>query len=342
MENHFELGEDFLDEYPNIDDTQIEEPDDIFGEQPKDNTEPEPTKQDEPNPLQTVTIDPDEDVIVSFLKTKGIADPSKIQFRNETGDIEEVDFNSLSREEQLDLLENMSETQNLTDDEIQTVQYLRDNNLTLKDFAAYIQNKTIEAYQRNQTVVNSVDQLTDEELFVLHLKSQYPELSREELAKELEIATDDEDLFKKKVSKLRTDYINLEKQQKEAEEKQATEQREAQYKQLVDTMVQVAKDRDDFYGLELDDDDKEEVLDFLLTKDVNGNSQFSKVLNDPRELFELAFFALKGQEAFQTLHSYYKKEIDKANGKGQFSQPGKKVVIKPKSGKGEDPYGIWS
>jgi len=39
-----------------------------------------------------------------FLKTRGIDDPSKIQFEDDNGNIEEKDWNSLSKEEKFNIL----------------------------------------------------------------------------------------------------------------------------------------------------------------------------------------------------------------------------------------------
>ena len=342
MEDLFNQEDQVLNDYPDVFNDDFSSDDDIFGDDPKEPEKPEDNNEPDNGDEPQSQYNEDDDTLTSYLKLKGISDPTKIKFRNETGEIEEVDFNSLSKEEQLELLQNMEDQSDLTDDEIETINFLRKNNLSLNDFVIAQQRKAVEAYQNSQQVVTSIDQLSDEELFVLDLRHRYPELNKEELASELEAALEDENLFKKKISKLRDDYTALEKQQQEEAEQQEKQERDAKYQQLVNTMVDVAQNQNDFFGLELDDNDKEEVLQFLLTKDVNGNSQFSKVLNDPRALFNIAFFALKGPEAFQTLHSYYRKEIDKARTNRGTSQPTKKVVKKPTQGKGEDPYGIWS
>ena len=73
-------------------------------------------------------------------------------------------------------------------------------------------------YKKNQEEAFTIDQLNDQELFVLDLKYKYPDLTDEELAIELENAVEDEALFAKKVGKLRKDYLELEKQQAEEAE----------------------------------------------------------------------------------------------------------------------------
>jgi hypothetical protein len=67
------------------------------------------------------------------------------------------------------------------------------------------------------------------------------------------------------------------------------------------------------------------------------------MLNDPRKLLEIAWYAKKGQEAFETLHSYYKKEIDKVSRNSKSSNQPKTVVRKRKNSREvEDTYGLNS
>jgi len=60
--------------------------------------------------------------LYQYLQSRGISDPSKVQFTNEDGTTEEVDFNSLSDEEQLEILKEVSDP-GLSPEEIQTVNY---------------------------------------------------------------------------------------------------------------------------------------------------------------------------------------------------------------------------
>ena len=72
----------------------------LLPEQPSDNSEEIQNEEEK----STGWFDPNDDVLTSYLKFNGIDDPTKIQFENEDGGIDEVDFNSLSREEQLTML----------------------------------------------------------------------------------------------------------------------------------------------------------------------------------------------------------------------------------------------
>jgi len=73
------------------------------------------------------------------LKTRGIDDISKIKFEDDNGNIEERDWNSLSKEEKINILntplDNVDKSQNnieeyLSPEEIQFLSELRKNNLT--------------------------------------------------------------------------------------------------------------------------------------------------------------------------------------------------------------------
>ena len=88
---------DFIDE---IDEEQKEN-------EQKQDTEPnntsEPEKKDSENPDNTDTPDheneTEDDFLTSLLKSRGIEDKSKIKFATEEGDVEEIDWDSLSNED---------------------------------------------------------------------------------------------------------------------------------------------------------------------------------------------------------------------------------------------------
>lgn len=278
------------------------------------------------------------ELISNLLAQRGITDASKIQIEDEEGNIQELDFNSLPIEEQLEILQ--QETPELDDSEIETINYLRENGVGIQELIEYHRNQAIQEYLQSQQTNYTVDDLSDEELYKLDIAAKYEDLSEEELEIELQKELNNPDLFKKKVDKLRDVY----KQEEIAEQgelaKQAELEEEQNYQTLVDSMVEIAQGTNELFDLELEDEDKEEVLQFLLSKDMNGQSEFVKLLNDPNALFQLAWFATKGQEAFSTIHDYYKKEIDtarKAKGPGLTSQ---RTVVKKESKPKDDPYGL--
>lgn len=290
--------------------------DDLFGESKTENSE----------------------LISNLLAQRGIIDASKIQIEDEDGNIQELDFNSLPIEEQLEILQ--QETPELDDSEIETINYLRENGVGIQELIEYHRNQAIQEYLQAQQTNYTVDNLSDEELYKLDIAARYEDLSEEELEIELQKELNNPDLFKKKVDKLREVYKQEEIAEQNELAKQAELEEEQNYQTLVDSMVEIAQGTNELFDLELEDEDKEEVLQFLLSKDMNGQSEFVKLLNDPNALFQLAWFAVKGQEAFNTIHDYYKKEIDsarKAKGPGLTSQ---RTVVKKESKPKDDPYGL--
>lgn len=278
------------------------------------------------------------ELINNLLAQRGITDASKIQIEDEDGNIQELDFNSLPIEEQLEILQ--QETPELDDSEIETINYLRENGVGIQELIEYHRNQAIQEYLQSQQTDYTVDNLSDEELYKLDIASRYEDLSEEELEIELQKELNNPDLFKKKVDKLREVYKQEEIAEQTELAKQAELEEEQNYQILIDSMVEVAQETNELFDLELEDEDKEEVLQFLLNKDINGQSEFVKLLNDPKALFQLAWFATKGQEAFSTIHDYYKKEIDLARKAKGSSLTSQRTVVKKETKPKDDPYGL--
>lgn len=278
------------------------------------------------------------ELINNLLAQRGITDASKIQIEDEDGNIQELDFNSLPIEEQLEILQ--QETPELDDSEIETINYLRENGVGIQELIEYHRNQAIQEYLQSQQIDYTVDNLSDEELYKLDIASRYEDLSEEELEIELQKELNNPDLFKKKVDKLREVYKQEEIAEQTELAKQAELEEEQNYQVLIDSMVEVAQETNELFDLELEDEDKEEVLQFLLNKDINGQSEFVKLLNDPKALFQLAWFATKGQEAFSTIHDYYKKEIDLARKAKGSSLTSQRTVVKKETKPKDDPYGL--
>lgn len=278
------------------------------------------------------------ELINNLLAQRGITDASKIQIEDEDGNIQELDFNSLPIEEQLEILQ--QETPELDDSEIETINYLRENGIGIQELIEYHRNQAIQEYLQSQQIDYTVDNLSDEELYKLDIASRYEDLSEEELEIELQKELNNPDLFKKKVDKLREVYKQEEIAEQTELAKQAELEEEQNYQVLIDSMVEVAQETNELFDLELEDEDKEEVLQFLLNKDINGQSEFVKLLNDPKALFQLAWFATKGQEAFSTIHDYYKKEIDLARKAKGSSLTSQRTVVKKETKPKDDPYGL--
>ena len=95
----------------------------------------------------------EEDSISAFLKTKGINDLNKIKFENEeTGEVEEVSWNDLSKEEQLNILQtsNVDPDRALDDSEINLINDIRSNGMSVDEYKEMIKQQAISEIQNQE------------------------------------------------------------------------------------------------------------------------------------------------------------------------------------------------
>lgn len=248
-------------------------------------------------------------VLDNLLKAKGITD-GKIKIIDEDESETEVNFSDLSVEEQLEILNESASTEddNLDESEVELINYMREKNLSVEDFLELYKQEIIASLEESTTQNYEIDAYDDSELFMLDLKNKY-DLTDEELEKELEKELKDETLFKKKVDVLRAEYKQLEDEQKEAQKLEFEQKQQQEYDKFAERMVNIAVETPEFYGIELEDEEKNEVLSFLLDIDESGVSEFSKTLNDPKKLYEAAWFLRYGKESFDALKNAYESEI---------------------------------
>lgn len=261
----------------------------------------------------------EEDLITIILKDKGI-NPNAIKFQTETGEIEEKDFNELSREEQLQILnyeDKAEDNYGLVDEEVNLINEIRGGKLSVDEYKEYIGRKAIEEYLANNSgepsIVYEIDFIPDDELYIADLKAKVPELTEEEMAAELELAKQNETLYQKKVQGIRNEYKQKEEMiaQQEEEERMAAAKKDAEEfeRVIVDAIQQ--NDTIDLgeSSLTLSEDDMNEIASFILDSDVAGVRHIAKALNDPETLVGMAWYALKGKEAFSQIQEYYKHKI---------------------------------
>ena len=256
-----------------------------------------------------------EDFLHNFLKEKGIEDPSKLQWEDENGEITDVDFDSLSDEDKLNVLNSLSDP-GLSQHEIDVVNYLRQNGVTFNQVIEYFSKKAVDDYITQNpdsvpTKTYTIDDYTDEELYLADLKSKYPDFTDEELTSKLNSAKSNEELFKKEVNALRTEYKNEEDAQIEAqrqEEQQAYNDLVGNLQNILGNFNEVVLDSTDPESdvLEIEDSDKEQVLAYLLNQDTDGKSQLVKDLENPATLIELAWLRTQGRALIDNSTRYWK------------------------------------
>ena len=278
--------------------------------------DPEPTEEPVVEPEPDQSNEPD--VVTELLKRQGINDPSKIKFEDEDGSIKDTDWNTLSLEEKLNILSNKETTPtqptfnpDFNDDVVSLAQELKDNNMSVDDFVNYIKQQSINEYTSAQQPVYSVDNLTDDDLFILDLKKRIPDITQEQLDTALTSAKENEDLYKLQVNGIRKEYQQFEEEQNAQNQAIEQEEQQRQYNEFANNIAQSISTLDNVNGLdlELDDDDKYELAQFILGQDASGVSNLGKALNDPETLVKVAWFALKGADAIDGITDYFKNEI---------------------------------
>lgn len=303
-----------------------------------DNNNPQQVE-NEPEDLDKPWIDPtgtpqdpeppqesEDDILTAFLKSKGI-NPDAIKMENENGEVEEFRFNDLSRDEQLQIINYNPKEYNydLDAEETEFLNMLRQNNLSVRDYLNYYGNQAVQNYLgglEDNTVYN-VDSWSDDELFIADLKEKVPDLTDEEVLQQLELEKQNEALFNKKMSGLRSSYKQKEEmmlQQETAEKQKEEEERAAAFENLIVQTIQENGTID--FGdsqLSLSEDDMNEVASFILDSDAAGVRHLAKALNDPKTLVDMAWFALKGREALAAISKYYKQKITEV-GKSNYDK----------------------
>lgn len=288
---------------------ELFEDDGIF-EEPigKPNVSEEPIKIDEDifdidDPIKSDK----QSVLETFLESKGLKD-AKVKVIEEDNTEKEVSFFELSEEDQLEVLNSLDAKEVFNDNNTSFLQYLQENNLTVDEYLEKYKDAILSELEQSYIQSYEIDAYSDNELFLLDLKNKF-ELSDEELAAELEKELKNEPLFKKKVDSIRAEYKKLEDLDKQAKQQAFEDERNERFQQFTQNMVDVAIKTPEFYGIELEDSDKEEVLSYLLTLDENGTSDFYKDLNKPERLYEAAWFLKYGKAAFDALKDAYESEI---------------------------------
>lgn len=309
-------------------------PEEVIGpkkEEPKEPIQPDINNEDDI--FGELKEEPKEDLISDLLKTRGI-NGTKLTMLDEEEKEVEVDFFELPRKEQIEILNATEEPpefvddslKGLADNEKEFLDYLREENISLDDYLNKYKEQVISEAGVEPEVSYDIDAYTDEELFLLDLKSRYEDLTDDQLKNELDKALEDKEVFEKKIIKTREEYKGLEDRYKEDKAIQIEQQKEEDYGKFIDTMVDVAVKNPEFYGIELEDDEKNEILSYLLEMDDSGSSEFARAINDPKKLYEAAWFLKYGKEAFDAIRNAHESEI---RGLKKDSPPKKREKDKP-------------
>lgn len=331
----------------NFDDTMFEV--DEFDETPtpeKQEPDPKPEKEGNQETNPPSKEDQEDDLTTEVLKLRGISNPDKIKFEDESGAITERSWDSLTKEEQINILADQREDQgtnnDLAEDEIELINAIRNSGMSVQD---YIQTITPQINQPQDT--NQFDAMSDEDLYAFDILNKVgnDNITDEELDAALEAAKANETLFKKTVEGLRQQYNRLQEEQKQniANQQQAVAQQ--RYQAFANVVNNQIDNFNSFAGqpIQLSNQDKDNLSEFMLALDEDGSSALGKALQDPRLLTKAAFWLLNEQELIAELQKQQQDAYTRGYnaGKGDILNKSKFVFKPTKQATSKKDESIW-
>lgn len=331
----------------NFDDTMFEV--DEFDETPtpeKQEPDPKPEKEGNQETTPPSEGDQEDDLTTQVLKLRGISNPDKIKFEDESGAVTERSWDSLTKEEQINILADQREDQgtnnDLAEDEIELINAIRNSGMSVQD---YIQTITPQINQPQDT--NQFDAMSDEDLYAFDILNKVgnDNITDEELDAALEAAKANETLFKKTVEGLRQQYNRLQEEQKQniANQQQAAAQQ--RYQAFANVVNNQIDNFNSFAGqpIQLSNQDKDNLSEFMLALDEDGSSALGKALQDPRLLTKAAFWLLNEQELIAELQKQQQDAYTRGYnaGKGDILNKSKFVFKPTKQATSKKDESIW-
>lgn len=276
-----------------FDDVVFEE--DEFEE--KDTNSSIETQEEDLDSFTQPTEETSDDITAEVLKMYGIPDMNKIKFEDESGAVIERSWDSLSRDEQINILTQKDQIENTLDDaEITLLNNIRSSGLSVQDYLNNLQNNNV----KPEPPTYKIDALSDEEIYALDLleKVGSDNISDEELTAAIESAKSNKDLFDKTVSGLRKEYIRMQQDEEAEKANQIAAEQQQAYNNFATSILSEIKGLNSFAGkdLELSQQDSEDLASFMLDLDDSGMSAFGKALQNPK-LFTKAAFWLLNEDA---------------------------------------------
>lgn len=277
----------------------------------------------------------EDDLTNDLLALRGIKDLDKIKFEDESGAIVERSWNSLDKAEKLNILAGEQEqphddSQDLDDDEINLINTIRNSGMNVNQYMENIQPvETPQAYDSQD--------LTDDELYALNILQTVgsEDITDEEIAKAVEDAKANEELYNRTVQGLRRQYQQLQKDEQERQQQAQYAKQQEQYQAYANRVDYEIQNFNNFAGqeIELDNNEKQQLADFMLNIDQNtGLSPLGQALSNPQYLTKAAFWLLNEDKIMAELNKQtqdaYKRGYDA--GKNDKSTFVKKLKSSPK------------
>lgn len=290
--------------------------------------------------------DQEDDLTTEVLRLRGISNPDKIKFEDESGAVTERSWDSLTKEEQINILADQREHQetnnDLAEDEADLINAIRNSGMSVQD---YMQTITPQINQPQDT--NQFDAMSDEDLYAFDILNKVgnDNITDEELDAALEAAKANETLFKKTVDGLRQQYNRLQEEQKQniANQQQAAAQQ--RYQAFANVVNNQIDNFNSFAGqpIQLSNQDKDNLSEFMLALDEDGSSALGKALQDPKLLTKAAFWLLNEQDLIAELQKQQQDAYTRGYnaGKGDILNKSKFVFKPTKQATSKKDESIW-
>ena len=336
MESNFDDSMFDVDEFDETPTQEKQEPD----------PNPEKTGNQETDSTPPSEGDQEDDLTTEVLKLRGISNPDKIKFEDESGAVTERSWDSLTKEEQINILADQREHQetnnDLAEDEADLINAIRNSGMSVQE---YMQTITPQINQPQDT--NQFDAMSDEDLYAFDILNKVgnDNITDEELDAALEAAKANETLFKKTVDGLRQQYNRLQEEQKQniANQQQAAAQQ--RYQAFANVVNNQIDNFNSFAGqpIQLSNQDKDNLSEFMLALDEDGSSALGKALQDPRLLTKAAFWLLNEQDLIAELQKQQQDAYTRGYnaGKGDILNKSKFVFKPTKQATSKKDESIW-
>lgn len=278
--------------------------------QVNDGSQQEPPQNQEP-PQQQQGVD--DDFVTDFLKSRGIDNPTKIMFEDDNNQIIERNWKDLSKDEKLNIFNMSLETEednhddDLTEEEIALLTQIRESNMTPTEYL-----NQLAAGEIVQEPQYSIDQLSDDEVYLLDFESRVGELTDEQAAQALNLAKQQgEELYNKQVEGIRKEYKEREDLKNQQTQALLEQEQQDAFNEYRESVVNAIDNLTSIGNLDLnfEDADKENLAEFMLSQDETGKNYLYEALQDPEILTKAAWFILNGEEAFNSITDYFTNQI---------------------------------
>lgn len=251
------------------------------------------------------------DYITRLLEAKGIKNRT-LQVTDEDGQTQDINFDDLTDQEKFDLLSEQDQQVLPSDAEVETLNYLRQNNMSLQDFADWQRQEAIKEYVANQAPQSETDDYSDDEIIAYDFIQRFgDEMTDEEIDAEIDRLKADPDAYQKRVNLLRSSFKSEEEAQAKLYQEQEQSRNAANMAAFQNAYTDAVQGLNYIHGMNLDANDKQELLHFILDKDATGRTGLSRALDDPESVIRMAWYLKHGEDTYDATVDYFKKEISK-------------------------------